>query len=135
MSLASSRAVRFTLVRLGGGRVYVVGFTRVLTRWGRCVPPRSLGSLRFALRVVWFIRGRWVHSGSPCRPLDSSCVVGFTLFRPRNRCVHPVLLGSLGYILEDAWFLRCSCVHSISAWGSMGSSRVVKFTWARPGCH
>ena len=75
MSLVSSKAVRFTLVRLDGGRVY----------------PGSFGSLGFALGVFGFIRGRWVYSvlplwslGNPgslefaLGSLGSSGVVGFT---------------------------------------------------------
>ena len=49
VSLVSSKAVRFTLVRLDGGRVY----------------PGSFGSLGFALGVFGFIRGRWVYSVLP----------------------------------------------------------------------
>ena len=45
VSLGSSSVVRFTRIRLGGD----------------CVHPGPLGSLRFALGVVGFIRGCWVH--------------------------------------------------------------------------
>ena len=121
--LGSSGVVGFIRVR-PAGRLVCSG-----VRW---VHPRWLGSLRFALGFVWFIGGRWVHSGSPCGPLDSSGVVGFTRFRFRDSWVHAVSLGSLGYVMEDAGFLRGRCVHSSSPWRSMGSSRVVKFTWVRP---
>ena len=80
-SLGSSGFAWFTRVRPGGGWVHTVfcvhsgsawgslgsswlfGFTRARTG-GRRVHPCSLGSLGYALVVVGFIRGRWVHSGS-----------------------------------------------------------------------
>ena len=54
----------------------VVGFTRVRPG-GRWVHPGSLGSLRCALIIVGFIRGRLVHSGSPWGSLGSSGLVWF----------------------------------------------------------
>ena len=98
------------------GSCGVVGLTLV-HRWGCSVYPGTLGSLRFALRVVGFIRGlcvstrvrtsgRSVHSHSPwvtlgspsvvrftlvrlVDGLDSSGIVGFTRVRPWYRWVHP----------------------------------------------
>ena len=97
----------------------VVGFTRVRTA-ARSVHPGSLwftsvrlgclfGSsrvVRFTLvRVVGFIRGRWVHSGSPWGSLGSSWVVGFTRVRYLGRWVHPGLLDSLGITLGVFGFI------------------------------
>ena len=58
------------------------------------------------MRVVEFIRGRWVHSGSPSGSLGSSWVVGFTQVRPWLLWVHP-------------WW------HSSTRSGSLGSSWII----------
>ena len=79
--------VRFSLVRPGG-------------RW---VHPGLFGSLVFALGVVGFIRGRWIHSGTRWGSLDSTGVFGFT----------KVSAGVVG-------FIRGRWVHSSSRWGSLG---------------
>ena len=50
----------FTGVPAGGVWVHSVRLD------GRWVHAGSLSSLGFALGVVGFIRGRWVHSCSPC---------------------------------------------------------------------
>ena len=78
-----SRGVRFTRIRLRGGRVH----------------PGSFGSLGFALGVIGFIRSRWVHSGSPLWSWGPFAVVGFTVVRTGGRWVHPGWLGSLGFAL------------------------------------
>ena len=83
--------------------------------WGHSVHPESLGSLGLALRVVGFIRGRWIYSGSRWGSLDSSVVDGFTR----------VCAGVVGFIR----------VHFVSRWGSLGKSGVVLFTRVRFGSH
>ena len=116
--MASSRAVRFTLVRLGGGRVY----------------PVSLGSLGFLPGgVVVFLRVRWVHFGSPCGSFGSSEVVGFTRGRPVGHWIHLASLGSHCFALGIVVFIRCCWVHSGTSWRTLGSSSVVVFTRFRPG--
>ena len=115
-SFSSSGVVVFTRVRPGG-------------RWvrSRChwVHAPSLGSLGFALRVVGFIRDRWVHSDSPFGSLGSSEFVGFTRVCPMCRCVHPTSLGSLSLALGVVGFIWCRWVHSGSPWRTLGSSGVV----------
>ena len=71
----------------GFGLFGVVRFTRDRP-WCRWVHAGLLGSLRYALAVVVFIRGRWVHSCFHCGSLGSSSVVGFTRVRPWGRLVH-----------------------------------------------
>ena len=120
----------------------VFAFTQVRAGY-RWVHWGSLGSLEFALGVAGFIRGLWVHSGSPWGLLGSCGVVGFTWFRPGGRWVHPEWLGSLefalgvvgftrvhpygrsvylgslgslGFALEDAGFIRCRWDHSVALW-------------------
>ena len=83
----------------------VVGFTRDHPV-GSWVHPVSLGSLGFALQVVWLIRGRWVHSRSPWVSLGSS------------RAVNQGSLGSLSFTLGFVGFLRGHWIHSGSCWGS-----------------
>ena len=83
-------------------------FTRVRSAV-RSVYPVSLGSLVFALGVVEFIQGCWVHIGSPLGSLGSSGVVGFIRVRPGGRwvrsvvgCVHPRSLSLLRF--TRCWF-------------------------------
>ena len=68
--------------------------------WRRWVHPWSVGSTPYALGVVWFIRGHWVH---------------YTL---RSRSVH---LWSLARALGSVWFIWECSVHSRAPWRSMGS--------------
>ena len=84
-SLGSSGVVGFSRVRSS----VVVGFNRVRPG-GRWVHPESLGSLRSAMGIVWFIRGPLVHSMQ---------FVGFTRLRHGGRWVHPGSLGSRGFAL------------------------------------
>ena len=102
--LGSSGVAEFTRVRSLRSS-WVVGFTRV-RRSCRWIHPCSLGSLFFVLGVIGFIRGLWVHSGSPCGSLGSSVVVGFIRVRP-----------------SDSWGAR---------WGSLSTSGVVRFIRVRP---
>ena len=67
-------------------------YTRV-RNGGRWVHPESFNSLGYALGVVRFIWGIWVHSGSPWGSLGSSAVVVFTRVHPGGRWVHPESLG------------------------------------------
>ena len=68
--------------------------------WRRWVHPWSVGSIPYALGVVWFIRGHWVH---------------YTL---KSRSVH---LWSLARALASVWFIWGCSVHSRAPWRSMGS--------------
>ena len=93
---------------------------------GRCVHPRSLGLLWFALvalgssgvtgftqvrhRVVEFTR---VGLGV----VRFTQVVGFTRDRSRSRKVHPGSLCSVGFALGVGWFIRGCWVDSGSLWG------------------
>ena len=45
----------------------------------------SPGSLWCALRVVGFVRGRWIHSGATCGSSGSSSVGGFISVRYGGR--------------------------------------------------
>ena len=93
----------------------VVGFTR--DRLGGCwVHLGWFSSLEFPLGVDGFIRGSWIHSGTPWGYL-----------------VHPGSLGSLRFALGVAGFFRAGWVDTGSPLGSMGSSGVVGFTGVRPG--
>ena len=91
-------------------------------------PGEPLGSFEFALGVVGFIRGCWVHSGAPfvnpgwlvsfgCA-LGSLCISGVVGVRPcviiRFSCmlrgghwVHPGSLGSFPRALGVVGFFRC----------------------------
>ena len=80
-----------------------------------------------------FIRGRWVHSGSPCGPQGSTAIIWFTRFHPWGRWVNPVWLGSHVFALEDAGYIRGSCVHPSSLCGCMGSSGVIGFSRVHAG--
>ena len=60
--------------------------------------------------VVGFMRGHWVHSGSPWGSLSSS-----------------------GVALRVVRFICGRWVHSRSPWVSLCSSRVVRFTQGYPG--
>ena len=82
----------------------VVGFIQVRP-WGCSVYAGTLGSLWFALRVVWFIRGLCVST--------RHCTAG--------RSVHPWSLNSLTFSLGVVGFIRGRWVHSGSPWGSLGS--------------
>ena len=81
-------------------------FTRMRPRGPR-VHLRSLGSRGCALEVVWFIRGRWIHSGELRGSSGSFGVVRF----------------NLGHALVVAGFIRDP------TWGSFG---VLGFTRVRP---
>ena len=70
------------------------------------VHPVPLSSLVYALGVIGFIRGRWVHSVSPWGSLGSSGVVRFTRVRPGCRCVHLGSLGSLMFALGVVGFIQ-----------------------------
>ena len=89
----------------------VIVFSRIRPR-GRLVHPGSLGRLRFALGLVGFLQGRWVHSSlvviglfrgrrdhseSPLRSLGSPGVVGFTRVHTGGRWVCKWSLASLGF--------------------------------------
>ena len=89
----------------------IVGLTRV-RRWYRWVHPRLFGSLGFALGVVGFIRGRWIHSGSRWVSFGSSGVVGIT---------------------RVVGFIRGRWVYSGLRWGLLGSFSVVVFTPVNAG--
>ena len=94
-----------------------VGFTRVRpgVRW---VHPGSLRSLRCALGVVGFIRGRLVHSRAHTdgvvfmRVVGSSDVVGFTLVHHGGHSVHPESLVSRGCAFQFDGFIMRGWVHS-----------------------
>ena len=91
----------------------------------------SLGSLRFALGVLGFIRCRWV---SPWGVVGfNQGVVGFSRVGLAGRWVHPESLGSLGFAIEVAWFVRCRLVHSGTRMGSLGSFGAIEFTRVRAG--
>ena len=94
----------------------VVRFTWVHTV-GRCVHPGSLRSLGFAMGVVVFIQGRWVHSESSWRSLGSSGAAGFTSVRPAGRWVHLWLLRSLGFALQVVGFIQNSLTISLGVVG------------------
>ena len=75
-SLGWSGIVRFNLVRVW----LSLGSSGVV-----CSLLFALGVVGFALAVVGFTRGRWVHLGFPWGSLCSSGVVWFTRIRPRGR--------------------------------------------------
>ena len=132
-ALDSSGVVTFTLVRPGG-------------RWFR---PGSLGSLALALRVVEFIRGRWVHwrtlgvdwfkrgcwvhLHAPWESSGSSGVNGLTRACLACHWVQPGSLGLLVHAVVVVRFIRGRWVHSRRCgvrWvhpGSLGS-------FTRPAC-
>ena len=119
------------------GSSWVIGFTRVLAG-GLWVHAGSLGSLRFALGVIAFIRGSLGSLGFasvhlPWGSMGSSEVVAFTRVRPWGRWVHPGSLGSIKFALGFTGFIRGRWVHLGSSWVSMGSSVVVGFTGVRHG--
>ena len=98
----------------------------------RWVHPGSLG---FAQGVVWFVRGRRVHSRAPWRSFGSSGVVGFARIRSGCLWVHPASLGSHALPLGVVRFTRVLWVHSGTLWGSLGSSRIDEFIRVRPWGH
>ena len=111
------------------GSSWVIGFTRVRagSLW---VHAGSLGSLRFALGVIAFIRGSLGSLGFasvnlPWGSMGSSEVVAFTRVCPWGRWVHPGSLGSIKFALGFTGFIRGRWVHLGSSWVSMGSSVVV----------
>ena len=73
---------------------------------GGWVHAESLSSLGFALGVVRFIRGRWVHAMAPWWSLGSFGVVEFTLVRHGWRWVDPESLGSLRFTLGLVGFIH-----------------------------
>ena len=78
----------------------------------------------YTVGVVVFIRGRWVHRGSPGGPAGSSGVAGFTGVRPGGRRVHPWSLGSLECALGSVGFIRGRFVASLEcALGAIGFIR------------
>ena len=81
----------------------------------------------FALQVVGFIRGRWIHSGSPWVSL---VLLWFALL---GCWVYPESLGSVGFALGVVGFIRVRRVHLRLPWGSLGSYGVVGFIRVRPG--
>ena len=84
----------------------------------------------FALRIVGFIRGHWVHF---CGSFGSSRIAGFTLIRPWGCWLLPGSLGSLEFALGVVGFIRDRLEH----WGLpcvlIRSTGVVGFTWVRAG--
>ena len=66
----------------------------------------------FALGVIGFMRGRWVHSGAHCGSLGSSGVVGFNQVGLGDPWVHPGRLGSLVCALGVVEFMWVRWVHS-----------------------
>ena len=99
----------------------VVRFTRERTvvRWVHAGSLGSSGSaLGYALGVVGFIRGCWVHSGAPWGCFGVSGVDGFTRVCPGGRCVHPVSLGSLRCAKAVVGFNLGRWVHSGAPWVS-----------------
>ena len=77
----------------------------------------------FALGVVGFMCGRWVHFVSPWGSFSSSGVIGFTRIRPRGRWVHPSSLDSLRFAMGVVGFVRVRWVGFTL--GPLGSSGVV----------
>ena len=71
----------------------------------------------FALQVVGFIRGRWIHSGSPWVSL---VLLWFALL---GCWVYPESLGSVGFALGVVGFIRVRRVHLRLSWGR----------WVHPG--
>ena len=75
-----------------------------------------MGSLGFALEVVWFFSCRSVNYGARSGSLGSSGVFDFTRVRPGGRSVNPGSFGSLdGAVVV------------------VGTSGVAEFTLVRPG--
>ena len=72
----------------------------------------SLGTLAYALGVVGFIRGRWVHSRAPWGSWSSSQVVEFTHGRTRGRWVPPGTLNSFARAVEVVVYIWGRLVHS-----------------------
>ena len=96
----------------------VIAFIRVRAG-GRWVHAGSLGSLGFALGVVWFalvvvrfMSGRWIHLGSPWWSLGSSWVIGFTRISPGGRWVHPRSLDSSEFAMVVVGFIYGRWVQS-----------------------
>ena len=97
------------------GSSRIVGFTRVCP-WGHWVNPWLFGSLGFALVIIGFMRGRWIHLRSRWLLLGSSGVVGITRVPAR-------VVG----------FIRGRWVRWGSRWGSLSLFGVVAFTRVRAG--
>ena len=89
--LGLSGDVGLTLVRPAGSSVHL-----------RSMCVYILG---FALLVVRYIQGRWVHSHSPWVSLGSSRVVRFTLVRLVGGWIHPGSFGSLWFALRVVRFI------------------------------
>ena len=87
------------------------------------------------MRVVGFIRGRWVDSGAPWGSLGSSGMVGFTPVRPGDLWVHLGSFGSLGCAMGVVGFIRGRWDHEGAPLCLMGSSCVVGFTRVRAAGH
>ena len=110
-------------------------------RWG------SLGSLGWALVVIGFVRGRWVHCAAPfgvvCFVLGNWVRWGESLgsfgdarffgVRPGCRGVRSGSMGSLGCALLVAFFFQGRWVHWVAHLGSSGSFGVAGFIGVRPG--
>ena len=77
-----------------------------------------------ALAVFGFIRGLWVHSGSPWESFGSSVVVSITRVRPGGRWIHTWTLGSLVFAMGVAM---------LSPIRAFGYSCVAGFAPVRPG--
>ena len=102
----------------------VTGFIRVRPE-GRRVHPESLLSLGYALVVVGFILGRWVHWGAPLESSYSSGFAGFTGVCLGCCLAHAESLGSFAYALGVVVFIPVSM-------GSLGCSLgVVEFFCGR----
>ena len=75
-----------------------------------CIRDRSgsMGSLRCAIGVDGFIRGRWLVKDAPWWLSGSSGVARFIVVRPRGRLVPP---GSSECALRLVGLIRGRCVH------------------------
>ena len=98
-----------------------------MRHWGRRVHPESQGSLRCLLGFDGFVRGRWVHRGTPRGSSGFSWVAGFIRMHREERSSsgdagfigvrtggRRVRAGSLGLLRYSKWFvgfIRGSWVH------------------------
>ena len=112
---------------------------------GRRVRSASLGSLRCALGVVGYVRGRWVHRVALWVSSGSFGVAGFIRVRPgevgffRGRSVYwsapwgsSGLFGVSGYIGKRVGFVRSRWVHCGAPFVVVGFGQGHWIHWGDP---